>query len=296
MKRIVFLMAVLMLVLILAAAGCGPAEENGGEEETGAPEEQRIISLMPSNTEILFALGLEDSIVGVTNFCNYPPELETAVAEGRIQRVGDAFNINEELVVSLEPTLVLLGYDTDASRSLEERLNNLGISTAIIYPSTVAQTLESILTLGELTGREEKAQELVADMEAALDEIKAATAGIADQDKPRVLMLLDLDSLYVAGPATLEDELITLAGGINVVEAAGYSQISEEIIVESGPDIILCSFPFSDRIYAEKESWKDIPAVAADKVYDLNADLINRPTPRLIEGLQQLLSILHPQN
>ncbi len=295
MNRKVFFITALVLILILAAAGCGPAEENGSEEETGSPEEQRIISLMPSNTEILFALGLEDSVVGVTDWCNYPPELEAAVAEGRIQRVGDAFNVNEELVVSLEPTLVLLGYDTDASRALEERLNSLEIPTAIIYPTTVAQTLESILALGELTGREEKAQELVADMEAALDEIKASTADIAEEDKPRVLMLLDLDSLYVAGPATLEDELITLAGGVNVVEAAGYTQVSEEIIVESSPDIILCSFPFRDRIYAEKDSWKDIPAVAADEVHDLDADLINRPTPRLIEGLKLILSILHPQ-
>jgi iron complex transport system substrate-binding protein len=290
MKRTVFSILAILIVLMLAAAGCGPAAENGGSDEP----EQRIISLMPSNTELLFALGLEGSIVGVTDYCNYPPELETAVAAGRIQRVGDSYNLNEELIVSLEPTLVLLGYDSDSSQALVERLNSLEIPTAVFFPTTIQETLDSFITLGNLTGREQQAQQLAADMEIALAEIEAITKDLTDAEKPRVLMLLDLDYLFVAGSGTLEDELITLAGGINVIEAAGYSSISEEVIVESSPQVFLCSFPFRDKILAEKESWRQIPAVKEEAVYDLDGDLINRPTPRLIEGLRLLLSLLHP--
>ncbi len=295
MKKTVFSILAFVLILMPAAVGCGPANENEGSEEPGAVTEQRIISLMPSNTEILFALGLEDSIVGVTDFCNYPPELETAVAAGRIQRVGDAFTVNEELIVSLEPTLVLFGYESDSTQALAERLNSLDIPTATAYPTTIQGTLDSIITIGELTGREDQARQLTADMETALLEIEEITRNLDDAEKPRVLMLLDLDFLYVAGSETLEDELLALAGGINVIEAAGYNSVSEEVIVESGPRVIFCSFPFRDQILAEKERLQQIPAVANEEIYDLDGDLMNRPTPRLIEGLRLLLSILHPE-
>jgi len=288
-KTLLYIFAALLIVIL--AAGCAPAEDAAPEE---TPVAQRIVSLMPSNTEILFALGLEDSIVGVTEFCNYPPQLETAVNEGRIKRVGDAFNINEELIVSLQPTLVLIGFDNDASRALEERLNNLEIPTAVIVPASLQQTLDSIIQLGTLTDREEHAEQLVAEMETTIADITALTEGLEDEEKPRVLMLLDLDSLFVAGSGTLEDELITLAGAVNISGVEGYGAISEETVVQSAPDIIISTFPFRDRILAEKEAWQEIPAVAAGAVYDLDGDLINRPAPRLMEGLKLLLETIHP--
>lgn len=288
-KTLLYIFAALLIVIL--AAGCAPAEDAAPEE---TPVAQRIVSLMPSNTEILFALGLEDSIVGVTEFCNYPPQLETAVNEGRIKRVGDAFNINEELIVSLQPTLVLIGFDNDASRALEERLNNLEIPTAVIVPASLQQTLDSIIQLGTLTDREEHAEQLVAEMETTIADITALTEGLEDEEKPRVLMLLDLDSLFVAGSGTLEDELITLAGAVNISGVEGYGAISEETVVQSAPDIIISTFPFRDRILAEKEAWQEIPAVAAGTVYDLDGDLINRPAPRLMEGLKLLLETIHP--
>jgi len=293
MKKTVFSILALILMLLLALAGCAPAAEEVGDAPAADP--QRIVSLMPSHTEILFALGLEEYMVGVTNFCNYPPELNTAVAEGRIQKVGDAFNLNEELIVSLEPTLVVIGHDNEASQALAERLKNLNIATAVVFPASVQQTLDSIATLGELTGREERAAQLAVEMETALAEIAALTAELDDAEKPRVLMLLDLDYLFVAGSGTLEDELISLAGGVNVAGVAGYSAISEEALVSIAPAVILCSFPFRDRILAEKESWQVIPAVKEGAVYDLDGDLINRPTPRLIAGLRLLLDTLHPE-
>ena len=287
------LLLALMALIIAVAAGCA-APAAGGDTNDDAASEMRIVSLMPSNTEILFALGLGEALVGVTDYCNYPPELEEAVAAGRIQRVGDAFNVNEELLISLEPTLVVFGYSTEAAQNLAERLNDLGINTEIIFPQTVQQTMESIIRLGDLTGTGDRAAALVAEMEAAFAEAAAATEELPAEDRPKVLMLLDLDSLYVAGTGTLENELIKAAGGVNIVETAGYPQISEEAIIAGNPDIILCSFPFKDRILSEKEAWKELTAVQAEAVYDLEGDLINRPGPRLVEGLKLMQFIIHP--
>lgn len=291
-RRILFGLVILSFVVMILGGCAAPPPENVIPEQ---PDEKlRIISLMPSNTEILFALGLGDQLVGVTNLCDYPPGLETAVTAGRIQRVGDAFALNEELIVSLEPTLVILGHDSDASRALAGRLNGLGITTEVIFPQSIQQMLESVLRLGEITGRLSEAESLVARMEADFAEIRNKTAGLAETEKPRVLMLLDLDFLFVAGPGTLEDELISMAGAVNVIETAGYNAVSEELIIESDPDVILNSFPFRERILNEKEIWQDLSAVRAGAIYDIDGDLVNRPAPRLVDGLRQLLTIFHP--
>ncbi|HPU00317.1 MAG: ABC transporter substrate-binding protein [Firmicutes bacterium] len=276
---------ILLIVVVILLAGCGDGGSGAGEKE-----ELRIVSLMPSNTEILFALGLGDAVVGVTDYCNYPPELEKAVEEGRIQRMGDSYNVNEELLVSLEPDLVLFGFASDAV----ERLAGLGIRAEVIYPKSLEETYASIRLIGELAGCQSEAEKLAADMEAAVAAVKEKAAAVPDAEKPRVLMLLDLDYLYVAGAGTLENELIAAAGGINVVEVQDYPQINEEAIINYNPDIILCSFPFRDRILAEKEAWKGIAAVQNEAVYDVDGDLINRPGPRLVQGLEQLYAIFYP--
>lgn len=279
----------LVLLAALLAGGCssGPADEAGTD--------LRIVSLMPSNTEILFALGLEEKIVGVTDYCNYPPALEEAKAEGRIASLGDSFNINEEALIELEPTLVILGHEGETATALIERLEELNIKTEVIVPNTIEETLESILRLGELTGTKEKAEEIVQDMRAAIDRISGAAAKLDQDRKPRVVMLLDLDGLYVAGKGTLEDELIAAAGGVNAVEGEGYNSISEEALISIDPDLILCSFPFKERILEEKTAWSNLKAVREEGIYDLNGDLINRPGPRLVQGLELLYNLFHPE-
>ena len=293
MKRKILVGLVILSLAVMILGGCAaPAAEKATPEP---PEEElRIVSLMPSNTEILFALGLGDYLVGVTNFCDYPPELEAAVTAGRIQRVGDAFALNEELIVSLEPTLVVLGHDSDATRALAGRLDDLGIASEVIFPQSIQQMLDSVLRLGEITGRLGEAELLTAQMEADFAEISSKTAGLSETEKPRVLMLLDLDYLFVAGPETLEDELLSMAGAVNVIETEGYNAVSEEVIIESDPEVILNSFPFRERILNEKEAWQVLSAVRAGEIHDIDGDLLNRPAPRLVEGLRQLVTIFHP--
>ncbi len=286
-KRLLSLVLLLIAAVMLLTAGCGIQNGAGGNGE-----QLRIASIMPSNTEILFALGLGEAVVGVTDFCNYPPELDEAVESGQIKRLGDSFNLNEELLVSLEPDLVLFGYPSD----VEERLEELEIKSKVIAPKSLAETYASIREIGELTGSQSAAEKLAGDMEAAINAVKEKSAALPAGEKPRVLMLLDLDSLYVAGTGTLEDELINAAGGSNVVTATGYAQISEEALIEADPEFILCTFPLRDRILAEKVSWKELAAVKDEAIHDLDGDLINRPGPRLSEGLELLYGIFHPQS
>ena len=287
MKRYWLPVLVLMIsMMLLLPAGCGVAEKGSGEDG----EQLRIASVMPSNTEILFALGLGDAVVGVTDFCNYPPELAGAVEDGSIKSIGDSFNLNEELLVSLEPDLVLFGVASDAI----ENLDNLGIKTEVIAPTSLEETYASIRRIGELTASEAAAEKLASDMEAAIEAIREKAAALPEENKPRVLMLLDLDSLYVAGAGTLEDELIAAAGGINMVDEEQYAQLSEEALIEGNPDIIVCTFPLKERILSEKEGWKNLNAVMNEAIYDLDGDLLNRPGPRLAQGLELLYGIFYP--
>lgn len=286
-KRLLSLVLLLIAAAMLLPAGCGIQNGAGGNGE-----QLRIASIMPSNTEILYALGLGEAVVGVTDFCNYPPELDEAVESGQIKRLGDSFNLNEELLLSLEPDLVLFGYPSD----VEERLEELEIKSKVIAPKSLAETYASIREIGELTGSQSAAEKLAGDMEAAINAVKEKSTALPAGEKPRVLMLLDLDSLYVAGTGTLEDELINAAGGINVVTAAGYAQLSEEALIEADPEFILCTFPLRDRILSEKDSWKELAAVKDEAIHDLDGDLINRPGPRLSEGLELLYGIFHPQS
>lgn len=291
--------AVLAVLLLLSAAGCGepeqvpedaPEQTPPGETDAGPA---RIISLMPSNTEILFALGLEEAVVGVTDWCDYPPALLEAVEAGRIRRVGDSFSMNEELVVSLEPDLVIFGDPSESSQALAGRLENLGISTLTAFPTNLEETLESILNIGEATGRLEEAQALVAEMESGVQAVTAESGALEEGEKPRVLVLLDLDSLFIAGPGTQEDELVRMAGGLNAMAATGYAQVSEEAIVVADPEVIICCFPFAERIFSEKAEWAQLTAVREGAVYDVDGNLVNRPAPRLTEGLSLLYTLLH---
>lgn len=288
-KYLLPLVMLLVITMMLLPLGCSDAGDSGDDEANGESEETlRIASVMPSNTELLFALGLGDSVVGVTDFCNYPPELEQAVEAGRIKKLGDSFNLNEELLVSLEPDLVLFGFASDA----QARLDDLDIKSEVITPASLEETYASIRRIGELTGVESAAEKLAGDMEAAIEALKAEAAQI--EEKPLVLMLLDLDYLYVAGAGTLEDELIAAAGGTNAAGAEGYAQLSEEALIEADPDIIICTFPLKERILSEKDAWKDLTAVMNEAIYDINGDLVNRPTPRLVEGLELLFGLFHP--
>lgn len=258
-----------------------------GEEVVLEEEPENIVSLAPSKTEKIFALGWGDQIAGVSDFCNYPPEVE----EKDLERVGDAFEVSEEAIFALDADLVVTNTLPEGMR---EMLEGEGVPVFFTNPENIEQTLESIELMGELLQAQDEAGTIIEEMEDELEAYQAKLEDIEGEEKPEVLLLLD-DQLYVAGQGTMQSEILEYAGGVNVVEEVVYDPLTEEAIIEKNPEVIFITFPEVEEV-TEREAWEEIEAVQNDRVYLLEAeynDAISRSTPRLTEGIDYLHDLLY---
>lgn len=279
-----------LIVLVTACVGLGAAKypltvkDSRGKTVVIPREPKRIVSLAPSNTEILFSLGLHDRVVGVTRFCNYPAEAKKKVV------VGDA-NISIEKVISLKPDLVI-GHGTlndNIVRELESR--RLRIIT--LDPKTIDQVIKDIILVGRITNRELQASKIVGRITSTRTLITRKLRDI--RNKPKVLVAVQANPLWVAGPGTFVDEMITIAGGINIASHGkpGFNPFPPETAVAKNPDIIVVMTK-GDREVFSKGIWKRAAAVRHAKVYEVNPDLLVRPGPRLTDGMLMIARLLHP--
>ncbi|MGC8808888.1 MAG: ABC transporter substrate-binding protein [bacterium] len=265
-------------------------DEVGRQVELPRPP-QRIISLAPSITEILFALQLEDKIVGVSNFCQFPP------AARKKAKIGDYAHPSLEKIVALKPDLVI-GLAEGELRSLITRLAELKIPVYIANPGNVAEIIDSIRRIGELTSAAPKGLEIAAEMGKKVKQIQEKVRGFP---QPRVLHVLNFDPLLSAGNGTFINDLIRLAGGRNLAETAvgKYPRLSIEEVLALDPEVILlASMKSADPLLEQRqwwERWKTITAVRQGRVYVLEADLIHRPSPRIVIGLEEVARALHPE-
>jgi len=264
---------------------------------TGVPS--RIISLAPSITEILFALGVGDRVVGVTRFCDHPPEAATR------HKVGGYYDPNYEAIVALDADLVILLPEHKEPR---EYLEALGIETLAVGNRTTKQIMDSIMAVGGRCGAEARAAEIVGDIRARLNLVAELTRGRA---RSRVLVSVGramgsggLKDVHFAGKGTLYDEAITLAGGENACGGGGakYPTLSAEGVLLLDPDVIvdLCAdIKTSGRSEDDvRGDWRSIPrarAVAAGRVHILTEMYAVRPGPRFILLVEHLARILHPR-
>jgi len=255
---------------------------------------QRIVSLAPSNTEIVFAIGGGDQLVGRDDLSNYPSE-----AAG-VPSIGGTYpNVNAEQVVALHPDLVLAASVTaqDDITALEK----LGLTVyAFGLPLTVEDIFVSIQTVGQLTGNTAQAEKVVADMETRLAELKTK---VAQAPQPKVFYEIDdtdPNKPWTAGPKSFTHVLLTLAGGQNIgaIGTGDYFQMSLEEIVNQDPEIIIYSHAsYSGRKPEEVEAragWSTITAIKNGAVYSIDADLLDRPGPRIVDGLEALAKLIHP--
>ncbi len=294
----------LLVVLILAAcASAVPSNEAAGltltdglgrEVKLASPAE-RVVSLAPSNTEILFALGAGDKVVGRDEFSDYPEEAKS------IQSVGGSMGeYSLEAITALKPDLVLAS-ELNAPE-LVKALEDLGLTVYYLSnPKTLEDLYVNLETVAALTDRDPtKLTDSLKARVAAVDEKIAAVTG-----KPVVFYEIDAtdpSKPYTAGPGTFIDQLITRAGGQNVVTLAGindsYPQISLEQLVATPPDIIL----LGDSLYGAtaeavmaRPGWDALKAVADGKISPFDDNLLSRPGPRLVDGLEALAKLLHPE-
>jgi iron complex transport system substrate-binding protein len=308
-KKCVFFLLVVLTCSLLLLGGCGTAaddqSQSGTDEQTGDivvtddfgnqvkldnyPE--RIVSLVPSNTEILFALGLSEKVVGVTTYCDYPEEAKEK------PKIGDLTG-NVEEIVALEPDLVVAkGILNDDAIS---KLSKLEIPVLCMDPESIEGVYRAIELMAEVTGTSQKGDAIIAEMKEKIDSVQQKVANIPDEDRVEVFIEVGSDPLYTAGKDTFVDELVNLAGGINIADdVSGYQMYSSEAVVNKNPDVILSADSYYVDIQQEikkRAGWEDIKAVQQGQVIsDLDNNLLNRPGPRSGLAVELIAQALYPE-
>lgn len=285
--------ALVVFALAAACSSCSsPAPDASGlrqiTDEIGRPilvrhEPQRIVSLAPSITETLFALGLEDRIVGVTSYCDYPAE---AAAK---QKVGDTLRPSIERIVALKADLVIASRASQLQQFVS-KLDEVSIPVFVSDPRGVDATVESIMRIGELTGTTDRARELTASLRARVENLRSRVSGT---ERPGVLFILGSAPLITIGSGSFITDLIDQAGGRSISEdlSGDYPQYSLETAVAKRPEVIFLqtgepSLP---------ERLKQTPAGRAGRVFHIDDNLLLRPGPRIVDGLEEMARRLHPE-
>lgn len=267
-------------------------EDNFGNKVTIEKEPMKIISLAPNNTEVLFALGLGDRVVGVTSYCDYPEEAKAK------EIVGDFEGNNLEKIVELNPDLVLVyGAGNEEDNKV---LKDAGIKVLGFMPETIDAVIKDIETVGKATGKNKEAAELVEAMNNKKNEILEKVKG---QEEVKVFYEIWHDPLMAAGKGSFMDELITLAGGKNIAEDAegAYPQYDLEQLVERDPEVYLTAQDMPDKTVESikvRPGYEDISAIKNDRVYVFEgneANVVSRPGPRIIEALEVVAKAIHPE-
>ena len=249
----------------------------------------RLVSLAPSITEVLYAIGSSEQIVGVTEYCDYPPEARLKPKVGYIHP-------NLESIVALRPDLILAPREFLRAEILG-KLEQLKLATFILEAKTIEDVLSHIQTIGRMLGHSASADALVAEMRQRITEIKARTAALP---RPRLLYVLNSEPLITVGPDSFIGQLIELAGGTNVAARAKtpYPRLNMEEVLKEDPELLIFPVGTAEGISdSEQQVWKrwaTLTAVKQGRFHHISSDLLNRPGPRIVQGLETLARIIHP--
>lgn len=262
-----------------------------GREVTFPFPPKRIVSLAPNITEILFRLGLDEEVVGVSIHCNYPEKAKSRM------RVGSYISIDLERVISLKPDLIM-ATGAGNPREMIERLERLGFPAFVIFPKRFDDVLRSIRHLGQVTAKEKEALSIIDSMQRRKERVIERTKNLS---RPKVFLQIGEAPIVTVGRGSFGDDLIRLAGGENVAgnDKEMYPRLGMEEILKRSPEVILISSmnPKGDyeRVLREWERWKMIPAIKQGRIHLLDSDLIDRPSPRIIDGLEEMGKLIHPE-
>ncbi|MFC1824051.1 ABC transporter substrate-binding protein [Thermodesulfobacteriota bacterium] len=286
-----FLFFLFLVIANIPHAGRGADFVDGlGRKTTLEGPPTRIVSLAPSITEILFFLGLDRRIVGVTEFSYYPPEAASK------PKVGSYINLNVEKIISLAPDLVI-GTADGNQPGVVDLLEQAGIEVFIVNPRNVNEVVATIATLGKVCGLAQKANALAGQLQARM---KRVLANIRGRGRPLVFLQINVKPIMTVNKNTFHHDLIRLAGGRNMTadEPVTYPRISLEAVLLMKPEVIIISSMERggrfERARVEWLKWKGIPAVQEKRVYLIDSDLIDRPSPRIIQGLEGMARLIHP--
>jgi iron complex transport system substrate-binding protein len=256
---------------------------------------EKIISLAPSNTEIVYALGLEDRLVGVTEYCDYPE----AAKEKPL--IGGFSTVDIEKVVAIQPDLILA---TNIHKDeVLPQLERLGLTVLTLDPKTVDEILEAINLIGWFTGKKEEASHLVTEMDNRIKAVTDKTLALSEAQRPAIFYILWHDPLKTVSAETRIHELIVKAGGMNIAQdlEGDYPTMSLEAVLMANPQVIIAgsghgtgeNLPFQFALTEPRLA--EVDARRNDRVYEIDADLTSRPAPRIVDGLEKLAEFIHPE-
>ncbi len=291
----------LLVALLLLSAGCVSPENPAAEEFpiravddlgrniTLEDYPERIVSTAPSNTEILFALGLGDRVVGVTEYCDYPEEAKEK------EKIGGFSTVDIEQIIALRPDLVLASGKTGTENI--EKMEGLGMAVVVLRAENLDGILEDIKLVGKITGTEDRAHVLEAGMRKRIEDVHENTRNL---EKPKVFYVVWHEPLMGAGSETFISDIIGMAGGVNIAQdMTGYKTMSLEAVVDRDPDVIIASAgPGQHSTYdflMEEKRIQDGSAAKNGRIYAIDQNIVSRAGPRIVEGLAEFARFIHPE-
>lgn len=289
MKRLfVSVLIVLSVFFVFAADDVVSIKDSHGRLVTVKAYPERVVSLAPSITEIVFALGRGDLLVGRTDYCDYPAEVKD------IESVGSLMQPNLEKIASLKPDVVIAA--SHVTKEAVAKLEELGIPVAVLdYPQSFEGTYEAIVEVGKLLGAEDEAEAVIDSIEQDVLDVMSA---IGEGSRPRVYYVVSYGQYgdYTAGKGTFIDTLITMAGGVNVASDVEGWQYSAEKLLEKDPDIIIVSkYWDTKKGFMSTSPYNQLTAVKKGNVVEIDNNLVDRQGPRIGKGLKELARAIHPE-
>jgi len=257
-----------------------------GIEVTFEEPPERIISFMPSNTEILFHLEVDERVIATDDHSDHPPEVND------LPKVGDSFNVNYEKIIDLDPDVVVTPFfNVDMIETLDE--HNV---TVVATGSTTLQDVYSDMELlGEMCGIEEKAEEKVDELESEMEDITEDTRDLSEKERTDTFYITGIDPIYTPGDNTFQNTLIENAGGRNIAtDEDGWWTISEEKIIAEDPEVIIATERLEEDLeeLIKEDHWQDITAVENEEIYYIDSDIMSRPGPRVVNAQENLTEMI----
>lgn len=297
LQRSIASVAVSVLVAVMCLSGCSKDEKpmviglsvRTVDDDLGRVVRlpvtiERAVSLAPSLTEAIFAVGAGDRLVGVTTYCNYPEAAKS------IEKIGDTQTPNIERIVALKPDVVFVSTASQLEAFMQT-LEQQNISVYVASPKDLDGVIKNLRMFGSMFGTQNTSDELVAELERRLATVDER---VREMERPRVFVQISKEPLFTIGNDSFLTRIVDRAGGVSVTRdvETPYPKLSKETASALDPDVIILSDSADDR--EPNPVFKNSPAVKNGRVYKINADIISRPGPRLVDAMEQIAKDLHP--
>ena len=290
--QLIVLLVITGLLLTMVAQSIAETVTDQLGRQVNVPDNpQRIVALAPSITEIIFALGQKHRLKGVTRYSDFPSEA------AKLFKVGSYVHLDLERIVALKPDLCIAIKDGNP-RLVAQRLESLKIPVYAVDPNNLDTIINTIIEIGKLLDADEKAKMLVQDMRSRIQRVKSLVEKAAH--RPGVFLQIGISPIVSVGTPTFIHELIVLAGGTNLASGpTPYPRFSREQVLALSPEVFIITSmaraAVFEKVKAEWSQWPNLPAVRNNRIYLEDSNLFDRPTPRLVGGLELLVRLIHPE-